>query len=200
MNLHQVVSGIVSTVNPNQPAVLQQSTGYTTNLDGTPTPNYAVIGGAIIQGNIAGNVLNVTAVAQGLVAMGQTVLGTGVSLGTVVTSQVSGTIGGVGSYNLNRSQNVIQGNLNTTGIIAQVQELSVHDLRQLDGLNIQGSMRAIYFSGDVEAIRRVNQRGGDLVTTFDNNIWLTTQILERYDDPGNTSGWCKVSVVLQNGS
>ena len=77
---------------------------------------------------------------------------------------------------------------------AQVQELTTQDLRQLDGLNIQGSMRSIYFPGTVSGVMRFAQTGGDLVTTQDGNVWLTTAVLENWPD------WCKVSVTLQNGS
>lgn len=41
MNLHGIVSGIISTVNPMITATLEQSTGYTTNDDGTQVPSYA---------------------------------------------------------------------------------------------------------------------------------------------------------------
>ena len=130
MNLHQIVSNVVSAVNPNQPATLQLSNGSTTNPDGTRTPAY----------------------------------------------------------------------FPATTVIAQIQELSTQDLRQLEGLNISGSSRAIYFQGEVDAIMRVAQKGGDLITTVDGRVWLTTAMLERFDDYGNTTGWCKVSATLQNGS
>lgn len=77
-------------------------------------------------------------------------------------------------------------------VSGQVQELTTRDLRQLEGLNQQGSMRAIYLNGSVDAIVRLNQEGGDLITLQDNSVWLTTQVLERWD-----VGWCKVSVTLQ---
>ncbi|WP_233343478.1 hypothetical protein [Burkholderia cepacia] len=41
MNLHGIVSGVIGTVNPFVPVTLQQSTGYTTALDGERTPTYA---------------------------------------------------------------------------------------------------------------------------------------------------------------
>lgn len=40
MNLHQIVSGAIGRVNPFIPATLRQSTGYTTNPDGSRTPTY----------------------------------------------------------------------------------------------------------------------------------------------------------------
>jgi hypothetical protein len=43
MNLHSLVSGAIGTVNPFIPVVIKQSTGYTTNPDGTQVPAYTVI-------------------------------------------------------------------------------------------------------------------------------------------------------------
>lgn len=77
---------------------------------------------------------------------------------------------------------------------AQIQALSGKDLRQVEGLNLQGTVRAIYFYGDVEAIVRVLRKGGDMITDSDNNAWLVNQVLETWPD------WCKVVVTLQNGS
>lgn len=76
----------------------------------------------------------------------------------------------------------------------QVQDLKQSDVRQLDGLNIQGSSKVVYFTGQVAAVIRVNRRGGDLVTFGDGSVWLTTAVLEAWPD------WCRVSVTLQNGS
>jgi hypothetical protein len=51
-----------------------------------------------VTGSIADDVLTVTAVLSGTVYPGTTLSGTGVSSGTKVVSQVSGTAGGVGTY------------------------------------------------------------------------------------------------------
>lgn len=40
MNLHQLVSGAIGGINPFITATLRQSTGYTTNPDGSRTPTY----------------------------------------------------------------------------------------------------------------------------------------------------------------
>jgi hypothetical protein len=41
VNLHAIVSGAIQVVNPNQPAMIQYSTGYVTNPDGSRSPSYA---------------------------------------------------------------------------------------------------------------------------------------------------------------
>lgn len=48
-----------------------------------------------------GNVLNVTAVASGVLAPGDAITGTGIPTGATIASQVSGATGGVGVYTLN---------------------------------------------------------------------------------------------------
>ena len=49
-----------------------------------------------------GNVLNVSAVGSGTLAIGDPVSGTGIPSGAVIASQVSGTTGGVGVYTLDQ--------------------------------------------------------------------------------------------------
>lgn len=87
-------------------------------------------------------------------------------------------------------------------IMGQVQSLTFSDLRQLDGLNLQGTKRAIYLLGDVEGIVRKDNKGGDLITTPNGDVWLVAMVLEAWlHEAGNPSepGWCKVAVTLQNG-
>lgn len=74
---------------------------------------------------------------------------------------------------------------------AQVQALTSTDLRKLDGLNIQGSMRTIYLSGSLTGVSRLQQKGGDLVTLPDGTIYLTTMVIEQWPD------WVKVAVTQQ---
>lgn len=79
----------------------------------------------------------------------------------------------------------------------QVQALTFSDLTQLDGLNIQGTRRAIYLSGEVEGVVRAQQEGGDLLvfpagTLPEGNTWLAALVLEAWPD------WRKVAIVLQN--
>lgn len=94
MNLHAIASPFVSAVNPLIPILVQRSTGYNTNDDGTQVPSY--------------------------------------------TDPIS--------------------------VIAQVQALSAGDLRQIEGLNIQGEKRAVYINGRTDGIIRQDKKGGDLIT------------------------------------
>lgn len=79
-------------------------------------------------------------------------------------------------------------------VFGQVQELTTRDLRQLEGLNIQGSQRTIYMNGITNAIVRMSAKGGDLIELPDGTMWLTTTVLEQWPD------WVKVAVTLQRRS
>jgi hypothetical protein len=122
MNLHKVVSGTISAVNQNRRATLQISSGYTTNPDGSRTPQYS----------------------------------------------------------------------NPIMVTAQIQALTTHDLRHLEGLNIQGSQRSIYLNGALNGAQRPSALGGDLITIYDGTLWLTTAVLEQWDS------WVKVAATYQN--
>jgi hypothetical protein len=83
----------------------------------------------------------------------------------------------------------------STNVQAQVQALTFRDLQQLDGLNLNGTRRAIYLYGRADGTVRPEAKGGDLVTLTDGpnaGTWLVAYNLEQWPD------WCKVAVTLQN--
>lgn len=73
----------------------------------------------------------------------------------------------------------------------QIQPLTARDLRQIDAINLQGTMRAIYLNGTIEGVNRASIKGGDLFTFPDGTMWLVTQPLENWPD------WSKVAVTQQ---
>jgi hypothetical protein len=81
----------------------------------------------------------------------------------------------------------------STSMRIQVQALTSSELQRLDGLNIQGVMKAVYLSGRWHGAVRVGQQGGDLLK-FYGQTWLAVQVLEDWQS------WTKLAVVLQNGS
>lgn len=88
------------------------------------------------------------------------------------------------------------------GIIVQVQALSGDDLKQIEGLNIQGVKRVAYLNGAALAIVRNLQFGGGLFifppgTMPEGDTWLVTQSLEQW---GPGAEWSKILIVLQNGA
>lgn len=72
----------------------------------------------------------------------------------------------------------------------QIQALDSNDIKQLDGLNIQGTVRAIYLRGALAGVVRPEGTGGDLVQ-IDGQNWLVVKVLEGWPT------WTKAAVVLQ---
>jgi len=75
---------------------------------------------------------------------------------------------------------------------AQVQAMSADDVKQLDGLNIQGVIQAIYLRGVLAGVVRPDGTGGDLVKRKDGaQTWLVVKVLENWPN------WTKAAIVLQ---
>ena len=75
---------------------------------------------------------------------------------------------------------------------AQIQALDANDIKQLDGLNIQGTIRAIYLRGTLAGVVRPNQTGGDIVKRKnETESWLVVKVLESWPD------WTKAAICLQ---
>jgi hypothetical protein len=84
---------------------------------------------------------------------------------------------------------------------AQLQAMSYGDLKKIDGLNIQGVVKAIYLKGSLSGVVRPNQQGGDLVFISpesgaqpqDVGQWLVVKVLENWPT------WTKAAIQLQGG-
>lgn len=82
---------------------------------------------------------------------------------------------------------------------AQIQALDGSDLRQIDGLNLTGSIRALYMRGSLAGVVRPDSKGGDKVTINAQpgipaalvGVWLIPKVLESWPD------WTKVVIVKQ---
>jgi hypothetical protein len=90
---------------PGQKAYANLSTGAITfAATGSPTggasgsASTVAAGTASVTGSISGDILTVTAVGSGTLYAGGILSGTGVATGTQITSQISGTTGGIGTY------------------------------------------------------------------------------------------------------
>jgi len=119
------------------------------------------------------------------------------AIGTV-NPHVSATLRRAGGYTTQADGTQVPSYQNYP-VVAQVQALSAGDLRQLEGLNIQGARRAVYISGHAFGVVRVGRQGGDLFvfpsgTLPEGDVWLCVHVLEQWPD------WCKCALTLQNGS
>lgn len=147
----------------------------------------------------ASTVLNVTSVSSGVLQVGQTMLGIGVSPATLITSQISGTTGGVGLYRLSEVQTVAPVAMATTLILnAQIQPMTWRDIQQMEGITLQGTRWKIYLYGQVDGLVRQESKGGDLIIlpppSPHAGTWLVVQVLEQWPD------WVCAAITLQDGS
>ena len=95
-----------------------------------------------VTASITEGVMNVTAVGSGTVVAGATISGTGITTGTQVTRQLSGTAGGIGTYALSVFQSVasetVSGSYGTLTVSAVGSgALAVGDV--LAGVNVTGT-------------------------------------------------------------
>lgn len=72
-------------------------------LTGAQTVTGAAVA-ASVTGAIAGTTLTVSAVSSGSLSVGQAISGSGMTAGTRIKKQLTGTAGGVGTYEVNNSQ------------------------------------------------------------------------------------------------
>jgi len=197
VNLHTLVAGNVGAVNKFIPLNIRISTGDVKDSNYKPVPSYATPGS--ITASIVGTVMTVSAVSVGKLMKGQLLADDPAVLlpGTIITGQLTGEDGGVGTYSVNQSQSVSSEAM-TTAVVrpGQVQPITWRDLQLLDGINLQGTRAKIFVYGQVEGLVRVDKRGGDLITFPDGKVWLVAQVLEGW----HTAGWCSVAATLQNGS
>ena len=73
---------------------------------------------------------------------------------------------------------------------ASIQALSADDVKQIENLNIQGTIRSIYLRGSLAGAVRPESKGGDLVE-FGGETWLVVKILESWPT------WTKAVICLQ---
>jgi hypothetical protein len=81
------------------------TTGYWADVGAAGTNRTSWTDSAVVTGSISGTTMTVTAVASGVLAIGQAVTGTAVTAGTTITGFASGS-GGTGTYTVSPSQTV----------------------------------------------------------------------------------------------
>lgn len=138
MNLHAVVGPLVGAVNPNQIIAVQVSVGTTEAADGSQQPAYATPGsitasiGGTFTASASGTTLDVTAVLTGSLQSGDVVSGTdgtnSLPAGCFIASQLTGTAGGVGTYELSAAP--ASGTLNPCEVTSASTTLNVGAIAQ----------------------------------------------------------------------
>lgn len=195
VNMHGLVSSVISAVNPPMQVGVQISVGQHVADDGNVKPRYATPGK--FNGSIDGTVLTVTDVVEGDLMVGQTISDEDdlIAPGTTISGLGNG-IGGPGTYEVNIEQTVAHETMTTFVVLtAQVQPMTWRDIQMLDGLNLQGTRKAIYLNGHVDGLVRNQNKGGDLISLPDGSVWLVAQVLEDFSA---TSNWIKCAITLQD--
>lgn len=85
------------------------------------------LAGASVTGSISGTTLTVSAVGSGTLYAGSTLSGTGVTTGTKIVAQVSGTTGGVGVYTVSKSRTVASTTITTIAKHFQLNGCEIRD-------------------------------------------------------------------------
>lgn len=193
-NLRILTAGVVAAINPMIPVTVRISIGSQQNANFSRTPLYASPGA--FTGSIADDLLTVSAVSAGALQAGQTIAGAGVTAGTTILAQASGTTGGIGTYTVDREQTVASEAMTTVySLQGQVQPMSFGELRQMEGLNLGGVRNKVYLFGIVDAVVRPERKGGDLLTIASApwaGNYLMPVVFETWP------GWCSAAIQLQN--
>jgi hypothetical protein len=110
------VGDIVSHASILQTATI---TGLGTGTGGTGTYTLTYTGStASFTGSISGTTLTVTAISAGTIIVGQVLTGNSVTSNTTITSQLTGTTGGIGTYVVDLSQTRSSGDFTGTYTLA----------------------------------------------------------------------------------
>jgi hypothetical protein len=94
--------------------------------------------GAVFQGSIAGTTLTVSSLASGALAVGQTVVDNAddIVAGTTILSQLSGTAGGIGTYQLSTTQTLALRQMKTAVPTRTSVSVQIDQTPQLNSANI----------------------------------------------------------------
>lgn len=110
-NLQLATTGTITPVTgataTNEPVLGYKGTFVRTAFPPTAITSVGASGTAgSVTGSIASTTLTVTAVTTGVLAVGNPISGSGVTAGTRIVAQLTGTPGGIGTYTVNISQTV----------------------------------------------------------------------------------------------
>jgi hypothetical protein len=110
---------------------------------------------------------------------------------SVVNPNIPVTLYRSTGYTIGAGRKQVPGYADPVEVIAQLQALDGNDLKQLDSLNIQGTIKAIYLYGIVAGVVRPDGTGGDKII-IDHRTWLVVKVLEGW------ATWTKAAIVLQD--
>lgn len=141
------------------------------------------LGVASVTASIAGTTLNVTVVGSGTLYAGNTITGTGVTAGTIILNQISGTTGGVGLYNVNTSQTVASTTITTLTTFFALDSCSIRDTST--SLNFVTIVTIPATSNACDGLSITNNEIISLPTSGANNLFTVAGTNDRWRVQGN---------------
>ena len=157
--------------------------------------------GFTFTGYIVGTTLHVATISLGTVAANQVITGLGVLPGTVITTQISGDTGGVGTYTVTNSQNIASSGspitLTATTYTKRIYQFSLAE--SLVGTAALDVDRLIQFTADASATdaslvaATINGAG---FTNIEASVNAMNQLIIQH----NTGGEIRVAAGIHGGS
>lgn len=112
------------------------------------------------------------------------------SVSSTVNPNIPITVRASDGYSIGTGRKQVPAYLPDVNGYGQLQALDGDDLKQLEGLNIQGTIKALYVTGTLAGVIRPNEKGGDIII-IDGQEWLTVKVIEGW------ANWTKVAIRLQ---
>lgn len=138
---------------------------------------------ASVTASIAGTTLSVTVVGSGTLYPGNTITGTGVTAGTVIMAQMTGTTGGVGTYTVSASQTVASTTITTLTQFFALDNCSIRD--SSTALNFVTVLTIPTASNACDGLSLTNNEIISLPTSGANNLFTVAGTNDRWQVVGN---------------
>ncbi len=142
---------------------------------------------ASVTASIASTTMTVTVVGSGTLYVGASVMGTGVTQGTVILAQLSGTTGGVGTYQVNNSQTFASGTITTGPHEFAIENCEFRDLSSV--LNALTIFTGSGTTNNCNGLSFTNNKISSLGTTAATTAIVTSSDLDRITIKGNFGNW-----------
>lgn len=142
---------------------------------------------ASVTGSISGQLLTVTAVGAGTLYPGSTLAATGLTAGTVVMNQLTGTTGGVGTYNVSASQTFASGTITTAPKDFAIDNCEFRD--NTSSLNFVTIYTGASTANSSDGLQFTNSRVSSLGTTAATTALKPGAAIDRLKISGNYGNW-----------
>lgn len=139
-----------------------------------------------------GGIMTVTVVGSGTLYVGASVMGTGVAKGTQILSQLTGTTGGVGTYQVNVSQTFVSGTITTGPHDFCIDTCEFRDISS--ALNALTVVTGSGSANNLDGFTFTNNRISSLGTTAATTAIVVSTALDRVTISNNYGNWA----VLNN--